>query len=285
MTKLDRLARASIHRSNPWRDPDLARALAEEQLDRLIKLTGLRTYTSSALLPDELEEGCLGVLGSEASAQPIEVHSFEPSLPTRYAELGMRPSLLEPRFIVEQLDKALEFAGRVPAAARSIEALARVIHPLGLENPDYDVSYSDPLLPFSIFVGVPDPGTSNITPRIAEGVLHEAMHLQLSLIEQHAPMIHTGYGEKLYSPWRGASRPVGGILHGLYVFRAIQCFMEELASENALASEERAYCARRASSVNREIASVEELREHPALTEDGAMLVSSLLSGAERQPA
>ena len=282
---LERAVRASLQQTDPWHDPALAEALAAEEMSRLQPIHGGGAYTSLSFLPDKLEECCLGILHRQGSTRCIEIRSFEPHLPRRYAELGMQPCRLDPGLIVEQFAKALDLTAVAPAAARSIEALTRVIHPLGLEDPAFDVSYSEPLLPLSIFVGVPAAAAKQATLRIAEGMLHEAMHLQLSLIERHVRLVQPKGTDMLHSPWRGTTRPVGGILHGLYVFRAIRWFMDELASKATLSPDERKFCAQRSASIYAEIASVEDLRDHPALTDDGARLVSSLLFSHRRPQA
>ena len=62
-----------------------------------------------------------------------------------------------------------------------------------------------------------------------EAILHEAMHLQLSLIERYIPLIEsTGETKLYYSPWRNEARPARGVLHGLFVFRAIYEFFSIL---------------------------------------------------------
>lgn len=47
----------------------------------------------------------------------------------------------------------------------------------------YDVSHSTPVLPLSIFVSVPGADERHAELRLAESIIHEAMHLQLTFIE------------------------------------------------------------------------------------------------------
>ena len=51
--------------------------------------------------------------------------------------------------------------------------------------------------------------------------MHEALHLQLSLVERVLPMVVSnpgGESEQVFSPWAGDGRSVRGLLHGVYVF-------------------------------------------------------------------
>ena len=116
------------------------------------------------------------------------------------------------------LQQAADLFSAEPSLSGSVGALVRSVHLLEAE-PDYDISHSEPSMPYSIFVSVPPPSARMAPLRLAESVLHESMHLQLTLMEAHAPLM-TGVAEA-FSPWQGRVRPASGLLHGLYVFAVI----------------------------------------------------------------
>lgn len=121
----------------------------------------------------------------------------------------------------------------------------------------------------------PDGDTAHL--RLAESLLHEAMHLQLSLIERHVPMSEDGVAGG-YSPWQQRERPVLGLLHGLYVFSAIRGWFERVAARCADPSADRRHALRRLDEIAAEIDAVAGLPAMPGLTEAGRDLAHRLLS-------
>ena len=112
---------------------------------------------------------------------------------------------------------------------RCIHALVRSIIVLAPDNPDTDISYSHPSIPFSIFISCGAQPSDYQEMRLLEAILHEAMHMQLSLIERYVPLIEsTSESDLHYSPWRNEARPARGVLHGLFVFSAIYEFFSIL---------------------------------------------------------
>jgi len=138
------------------------------------------------------------------------------------------------------LEAATTLLARIPGLDDLLIPLVRTIHILSAD-PGYDISHSDPDLPFSIFVSLPEPSAADGVARLAESVLHEALHLQLTLIEAHGPLVAEPQRES-YSPWKMQPRPFGGLLHGLYVFGGISQALADLAPQSAMLS---AYAARR----------------------------------------
>lgn len=120
----------------------------------------------------------------------------------------------------EIIGKALSLAVLGPTLRDSVAQLARRSHLLYVESAGIDMSHSDPLLPLSVFISIPHNDEKDVTLRLAENFVHEAMHLQLSLMEKFSPMVKDP-SIKYFSPWRNCDRPVGGVLHGLYVFGVI----------------------------------------------------------------
>lgn len=159
------------------------------------------------------------------------------------------------------------------------EAVGRVLHAAHVvvpEGPDFDVSYSDPAVPFSVWVGVSRESGPLADLRLAEGLLHEAMHLQLSLIEDHVPLTASS-ARSLHSPWRNAPRPMQGVLHGTYVFTVVRAFMAALLDLGAVSAVERHHVDGRIATCTTEIAgAVASLRAAPGLTPVGREFVGFL---------
>jgi HEXXH motif-containing protein len=91
----------------------------------------------------------------------------------------------------------------------------------------YDISHSEPQWKSWIFVSLPDRADSVGALRLAEGVVHEAMHLQLTVFEDRNAIVADESG-RMSSPWRRQARPFRGIAHGLFVFSCILAYFEAL---------------------------------------------------------
>ncbi len=145
----------------------------------------------------------------------------------------------------------------------------------------YDVSFSDPNVPFSIFISAPKQPSRTSILRVAENIVHEAMHLQLTLFEAVHPLIDSTSDWSMYSPWKKQSRPAQGILHGFYVFAVLRWLWSQtlIGSKN---SEDRMFAQRRIVDIENEIDAVRELQESPALTSEGKTFLSRLVDFAGR---
>lgn len=155
--------------------------------------------------------------------------------------------------IRDRIETAADILVHIPSMAESIGLLVKSIHPL--QSPrDQDISHSTPELPFSIFVSIPEKDERDSLPRLAESLIHESMHLQLTLIDS-TERLAVDDRVSGYSPWKDEVRPVTGLLHGLYVFAVIHQALGILTTER---SEWRQYCHKRISAIEREIASLPE---------------------------
>lgn len=158
----------------------------------------------------------------------------------------------------------------------AVRALVRVIHLVEAKGLGFDCSHSDPELPFSIFVSIPL-GENDAELRLAESILHEAMHLQLTLVNVESPLVRcddvTGF-----SPWQRRERPLLGLVHGLFVFRAIDQWLERLGPQHPSDGSIPAYCHRRRTAIAAEIDMVRSIAGSSALTPSGAALVERLLT-------
>ncbi len=149
-----------------------------------------------------------------------------------YDDVGLRLSELRDQDAIqavrERLLRAFAVVAEVPSLAVAIGGVLSSIHVLETPSSDHDVSYSDPAVPFSVFVGVPDAAGPVASLRLAESLVHEAMHLQLTLVEAAVPLV-AGDDERHWSPWQQTMRPTQGVLHGLYVFEVLDAFFAELS--------------------------------------------------------
>ncbi len=141
--------------------------------------------------------------------------------------------------------------------------------------PEYDVSYSHPEVPFTIFVSV-GADTSEIESfRLSESILHESMHLFLTLIEEHVPLVDDN-SKLFYSPWRETERPLRGVLHGLFVFRTILGFYQ-LIDLRKLQPVTQDFISYRIQKINEELMILNSFEKSDGLTDSGAILAKSLL--------
>lgn len=192
----------------------------------------------------------------------------------RGLELASEEGMNETRF-QGVLSNALDLIRSVPPLLGTVAGLCRSLHVLVATDMEFDSSYSDPSLPFSIFVSCPPPTALNRVERMTENIVHEALHLQLSLVEAAEPLALKNQEDKhLFSPWKNEPRTVHGILHGVYVFGNLRYFWNCAAS---ITPQYSAFAERRIEEIDRELATVAQLPRNPALTAMGQQLAKSLL--------
>lgn len=183
---------------------------------------------------------------------------------------------LEPNKATSKIKSALKSFDLVEPIHTFIKKLVRLIQVLKQEECENDVSYSHPNIPFSIFISVCENDSIIDNLRVAESILHEAMHLKLTLIENIVPLIKPNSTALYYSPWREEERPIRGVLHGLFVFRAIFDFYNQL---NHVINPSTAtnYVLNRKEQINAEFNLLKDFRHCPELTKEGAILSKNLL--------
>ena len=164
----------------------------------------------------------------------------------------------------------------VPTLQFSVAALIRSCHVLKPENESFDVSYSDPRVPFSVFVSVPRGRGETNALRVAESLVHEAMHLQLTLIERLLPLVDESE-QTYFSPWKRTRSP-RGILHALYVFRVVESFLERLLRLSGWSAAGVDHMRKRRCEIGRQISEVRAFKAHPALTDVGTCFAGLLVS-------
>ncbi|MCV2371357.1 aKG-HExxH-type peptide beta-hydroxylase [Roseateles oligotrophus] len=169
------------------------------------------------------------------------------------------------------LDGASELIRLSPTLSSTVHTVAKSIHLLRQDDPSIDVSFSDPEIPFSIFVSV-CPNANLASYRLAEAIIHEAMHLQLTLIEKTVPLLKDG-SATFYSPWKQTERPASGLLHALYVFGVINEWLELLV-EAGLGEH---YAVERRAAIASEIELVDAMSLKYELSFDGLRLMERLV--------
>lgn len=178
-------------------------------------------------------------------------------------------------FLDALLDSLVLIQGH-PEIYATVEAMCRSLHPLIGNRCDIDISFSDPALPFSIFVSCPLVDSQYRVERLAESIVHEALHLQLSLIEKAIPLImDNGDNTLAYSPWKGERRTLQGLVHGIYVFGNLRTFWSDVVSQRPDSSE---FGKARVSAIEAEMLDVTSLVTARNLTSSGQWLASSFLS-------
>jgi len=179
--------------------------------------------------------------------------------------------------IISCLEDSIAILNQIPTLTRTVATLVRALHLIKPESNDHDVSFSEPDIPFSIFVSIPQSRIPNDVLRVAESIIHEAMHLQLTLIEQ--VMALTNPTNRIYfSPWRGEYRTVQGVLHALYVFRVVDCFLGELLIKQLVSSRYFEYIDTRKEEIRVQISEIISFSNCPDLTGFGKSFVQRLIS-------
>ena len=165
-----------------------------------------------------------------------------------------------------------------PELSYSVEHLVRCVHLLKPPSSEVDCSFSRPDLPFSVFLSIPDHGSHARIERVAEALVHETMHLQLSLLERRIRCVEAVRLESVtFSPWRNSERNVQGVLHGLYVFVIVQRLWQ-LAVKRPPRGLDRRFAEARVRAVRDDVARAQLLLASPGLTQEGRQLVRQLLA-------
>jgi HEXXH motif-containing protein len=260
---------------SPWL-PDLTSDLVEVGWRTLHQETGLspanygtsRVIAKSAHAPRE-------VVAYLSSAWAVEV--FDERLAGHYEAAGIEfytAKEITGANLLSCVEEAINLIKRVPTLYATVAALVKALHLIKPADDDYDVSFSEPHIPFSIFVSVPQQQSATTALRIAEAVVHEALHLQLTLVESILPLVRSSDG-KYYSPWRREYRDAKGLLHALYVFRVINRFLEELSSSGRCITA--SYAGIRRWEIAEEINLTLSFRDCSELTPVGSGFVRSLM--------
>src|ERR1043165_810486 len=222
--------------------------------------------------------------GAKGLMDWLQVETLDAEFVRRYGKAGVRfytAEEIDASNVLLQIREAINVMRLIPTLFTTVAALVRSVHVLDPGDDAYDVSFSEPQIPFSIFVSVPRAGSITSPMRVAEAIVHEAMHLQLTLIEQVAPLVLLNEN-KYFSPWKGEYRPSQSILHALYVFRVIHVFLGLLMSSPLFHGARAEYISNRYRQIAVEMPQIRLFKDSPDLTPDGFKFVRSLLADSTR---
>lgn len=172
------------------------------------------------------------------------------------------------------LGDASRLLAHVPSLEKAVQAaVAEVV--LLKAQPAFDISHSEPRWPQTIFISTPYRRGEVSALRAVENVVHEAMHLQLTILEQSRPLV-ADRSDQIASPWREEIRSLQGVLHGLYVFRCISAFFANLDSLDVLGTEGFGYVTGRRGQIAQEISRLDFDRLAGGMTTEGLSLLIAL---------
>ena len=177
--------------------------------------------------------------------------------------------------VLRTIAESFSILERISGASDAIGHFVRSLHVLKPPDDDTDISFSDPSAPFSAFVSVPATVTVDAPWRVAESILHEFMHLQLTAIEHVVRLVATSNGT-FYSPWRKEMRPVAGVLHGAYAFFGVNDFILQ-ALRLADSSRIRSYLVARHRTLREQFAEIQSLGDSDSLTPIGSAFARHMI--------
>jgi len=175
------------------------------------------------------------------------------------------------------INAAFDLMAGIPDCLESVANLVNTIQVLKSSDDEIDISYSHPDLPFSIFFSTSNDRSLVASCRVAESILHEAMHLKLTLIENIVPLVTEGSRMTFYSPWRDEPRPLRGVLHGMFVFTAIYDFYQDLIKTADLDHQAIKFITYRIEDIQKEVRSISLFPNCDGLTTAGQCLATMLL--------
>jgi HEXXH motif-containing protein len=105
--------------------------------------------------------------------------------------------------------------------------------------------------------------------------VHEAMHLQLTILERAHPLVADSRA-KMASPWREEPRHLQGVLHGYYVFRCIAAFFSASSLSGVLDVEGAGHVARRRAQIAEELSRLDLDRLARGMTPKGQAFLAAL---------
>jgi len=250
---------------------EIARELATNKLKTFVTDYSL---TRSILKDDQVSENSLPLFEGE-NQTVLALPSDKLRFFFEDHGLEMLSEIDFPEDALNQIKRAISYYEEVPALSVFISQIVRSIQLLKAWDPETDVSYSHPEVPFSIFISLCENNSINSGLRVAESILHETMHLYLTLIEGVVPLVNNDLKSVYYSPWREEERPVRGVLHGIFVFKAVSDFYHLLFPKvnDEIAKK---YLLRRQKQISDELLLVKNFYNSPGLTELGKQLAFKL---------
>lgn len=175
------------------------------------------------------------------------------------------------RLADETTGAAERLISRVPSLYRSVMQRVDGIAIIASADPAYDISHSEPTWPGWIFVSLPPPSPIAHV-RLAEGIIHEAMHHNLTALEAVATLV-TSEHRQFYSPWKHEERAASGVLHGFYVFTCLLTFFGQAVGTSDAMSR---HVENRIREIRDEIRAIDREFFDTALTSAGRALCAAL---------
>jgi HEXXH motif-containing protein len=266
--------------------PELTADLAAQAWDNLHRDLGLTldTYGTERVLsrnlsaPREIITKVRTCPSTYRAATTIAIEELTPACAAQYHKQAVTfytPDEILHSQVLSCIEEALALISQVSSLMRTIATLVRSLHVIKPADEDHDVSFSEPHVPFSIFVSVSEKRIANDALRVAEAIVHEAMHLQLTLFEKLILLAEPG-GRKYYSPWKKEYRDCRGVLHALYVFAVIDRFLGQAITAG---SEDNALRRIRRDEISKQISQVQFVPDSSDLTALGASLARKLILG------
>jgi HEXXH motif-containing protein len=271
----------------PWL-PGLATKLVDRGWEDLYYDTGLtpseygteRVLARDRNVPRKIVSMIPAALSYRDSAQAFQIELLGRDAARRYEESGVKfysEDEINRGRMTERVVEAVTILKSIPTLFTAVAELVRSIHLIDAGDDDYDASFSEPHLPFSIFVSVQRNPSKASVLRAVEAIVHEAMHLQLTLIERTVALTRPA-GGMYFSPWRQEYRDVRGILHALYVFQVIDRLLEKIAAgDNEYGTEGYEHLQSRRNEISKQVRAVKSFQDCPELTRLGADFVKYLV--------
>ncbi len=261
----------------PWL-PEFTEDLANSAWRTLCADSGFtrQNYSTSRIIGKDIytERNILGALVFDDFKGELILEKLAGNIETEFGVLGLcfpQTDQCEIEYQLSELNLAFDIISEIPSLYITVLTLVRSIHILKAENDQHDVSFSDPEIPFSIFISMPSVHETNSSIRLAEAIIHEAMHLQLTLIETFSPLILED-NKKLFSPWKNEDRRPSGIFHALYVFSVIYTSLPLL---NTL---DKQFVARRRLEIKKQILEIYSFRFTQGFTSFGQAFKDNLFA-------
>jgi HEXXH motif-containing protein len=272
-----------IPNGEPW-FPELTADLATRAWDSLHRDIGLTldSYGTERVLSRSISAPRKIITSLRTSPSPgaptIAIEALSEEYARQYHKAGVTfysPDEIANTTVLSCIEDALAIINQVPSLMRTVATLVRSLLVIKPKDADYDVSLSEPHVPFSIFVSVPQERIANDALRVAEAIVHEAMHLQLTLIEQTVRLaLRTS--QRIFSPWRDEYRTVQGVLHALYIFRVVDQFLGRVSTSRNNPSK-LVYIQGRRNEIAQQMVEIRSFEQCSDLTETGARLAKNLI--------
>lgn len=130
--------------------------------------------------------------------------------------------------IVRELDVAINTVGNYDPDLRDcIVKTVKWLVPIGTPKRERYYSFTSAMMKDTIFLSLLRKDVALI-----EDIIHEYHHIELSYLMDSEMLFNPSTDEKYYSPWKNAPRPLGALMHAVYVFDKCLEFYAKLNLED-----------------------------------------------------